>query len=64
MKKNGLHKGNTGSQTLDQGLLPKWVDSYVHVCIRIHLKLVQIIVIFFHFKNRGCNGWLLVNQQC
>ena len=24
----GLHKGNTGSQTLDYGLLPKGVDSY------------------------------------
>ena len=46
-EKNGLHKGNTGSQTLDQGLLPKWVDSYVHACIRIHLKLVQIIIVIF-----------------
>ena len=28
-KKNpGLHKGNTGSQTLDYGLLPTGVDSY------------------------------------
>ena len=28
-KDPGLHKGNTGSQTLDYGLLPKGVDSYV-----------------------------------
>ena len=27
-KDPGLHKGNTGSQTLDYGLLPKGVDSY------------------------------------
>ena len=30
--KTGLHKGNTGSQTLDEGLLPKEVDSYAHNC--------------------------------
>ena len=27
-KDPSLHKGNTGSQTLDYGLLPKGVDSY------------------------------------
>ena len=27
-KDPGLHKGNTGSQTLDYSLLPKGVDSY------------------------------------
>ena len=27
-KDPGLHKGNTGSQTQDWGLLPKGVDSY------------------------------------
>ena len=28
-KDPGLHKGNTGSQTLDEGLLPKQTDSCV-----------------------------------
>ena len=31
-KDPGLHKGNTGSQTLDLGLLPKGVDSYDFKC--------------------------------
>ena len=32
-KDSGLNKGNTGSQTLDYGLLPKGVDSYeLHNC--------------------------------
>ena len=30
-KEPGLHEGNTGSQTLDQGLLPEGVDSYAEV---------------------------------
>ena len=38
-KDPGLHKGNTGSQTLDYGLLPKGVDSYAIVSpIRVKHK--------------------------
>ena len=33
-KDPSLHKGNTGSQTLGYGLLPKGVASYVDVSFR------------------------------
>ena len=43
-QKNSLHKGNTGSQTLDYGLLPTRVDSYVHDTI-IMYQLWQCTII-------------------
>ena len=40
-KDPGLHKGNTGSQTLDSGLLPKGVDSYDNEA-NVVLKMVWL----------------------
>ena len=43
-KDSGLHKGNTGSQTLDEGLLPKQTDS----CVVLSLVVLSGSAILHH----------------
>ena len=50
-KDPSLHKGNTGSQTLDYGLLPAGVDSYVNVNPEISLSILDIYIFITNGKT-------------